>query len=50
MIMEGNHFGEGGGVHACVVGVADFSGALVGMGHQAVDECRLASAGVAGGG
>ena len=47
MRVKGNHFAEGGGVHTCVVGIADFSSTLVGMRHNAVDERRFSHATIA---
>ena len=44
---EGNHFGEGGGVHACLVCFADIGHTLIGMGNKAIDERRLTHAAVA---
>ena len=44
---ERNHFAEGSGMHACLVGIADFCCTQVGMRYDAVDERRLAHTAVA---
>ena len=44
---DGNHFGEGGGVGACLMGFADVGHTLVGVRDETIDERRLANARVA---
>ena len=44
---EGKHFGEGGGVHALVVGGGDFACACCGFGQNGVEEGGLAHARIA---
>ena len=46
-IIQWNHLGKRGCVHTRLVGVAYVSSTLVGMGDQAVDECRLAYTAIA---
>lgn len=45
---EGEHFGEGGGVHAGEVGLGDFGGAQVEAWNEGVDQRGFSDAGVAG--
>ena len=47
MSFKGYHFTEGGGVHASLVGITDISGTQVGIGHETIDERRLAYARIA---